>query len=161
MVDNQRACPAHEYRIVYTRPSDGGVSIIIPSPDCCVETEMRFVPKGADYHICHVSEIDADRTFRDAWTRNADTISVDMGKARDVWRQRMREARTPLLSDLDIAYQRADEAGDAKSKRDVALQKQALRDITKHPDIDAAQTPDDLKKVWPKELSDKTPNPAL
>lgn len=58
-----------EKRIIY--PTDeGGVAIIIPSPDCSLsvtEIARKDVPKGKPYKIIDASEIPADRTFRQAW----------------------------------------------------------------------------------------------
>lgn len=56
-------------RIIYPNP-DGGVSIVIPSPDCGLTVEeiaAKDVPSGVPYKIVDVSDIPADRTFRDAW----------------------------------------------------------------------------------------------
>jgi hypothetical protein len=96
---------------------------------------------------------DGDRTFRNAWTLSGAQITVDMPKARDIWRQKMREARAPLLQALDVEYMRADEAGDGAAKTRIAAEKQALRDVTADPAIEAAQTPDELKALWPSVLS--------
>jgi hypothetical protein len=58
-----------EKRIIY--PTDeGGVAIIIPSPDCSLsitEIAKKDVPKGKPYKIIDASEIPVDRTFRQAW----------------------------------------------------------------------------------------------
>lgn len=44
--------------------------------------------------IHKIGDLTSDRTFRDAWTcDDAGAISVDMTRARDIWRQRMRNAR--------------------------------------------------------------------
>ncbi len=75
------------------------------------------------------------------------TISVDMNKARAIHRDRMRAARTPKLAALDVAFQRALETGAETSA--IVAQKQALRDVTDDQAIDEAQTPDELKLVWP------------
>lgn len=98
----------------------------------------------------------ADRTFRGAWRDAGSTIRVDMPAAREIHRQRMRYAREPILLALDVAYQRAGEAApgmlDADhelAQADVVSRKQQLRDVTDDPAIDAAQTPDELKAVWP------------
>lgn len=74
-------------------------------------------------------------------------ILFDMAKAREIWRDKMRTAREPLLATLDVLYQRTLEAGFDTS--DVVARKQALRDVTADPAIDAAQTLDELKAVWP------------
>jgi hypothetical protein len=95
------------------------------------------------------ADIPPDRTFRGAWKDGGAAVDVDMPKARDIHRDRMRQAREPKLAALDIEYQRADEKGDAAAKADIAARKQALRDVTADPAIEAAQTPDELKAVWP------------
>jgi hypothetical protein len=59
-------------RIIYPN-DDGGVSIIIPSPDCGLSIEeiaVKDVPKGKSYKIVDASDIPTDRTFRNAWEYN-------------------------------------------------------------------------------------------
>lgn len=109
----------------------------------------KDVPSDADVLIIDDSRIPEDRTYRNAWKHDGNTVVHDMPKARELHRNMLRRARAPKLAELDIEYQRADERGDATAKQDVAARKQALRDCTKHPDIDAAATVDDLKKCWP------------
>jgi hypothetical protein len=126
------------------------------------ETEDKFVRRimekdvpstAREALIIDDSLIPADRTFRAAWTRDVGRlVSIDMSKAREIHRDRMRSARGPKLRELDVAYQRADEAGDIDQKRTIAAEKQTLRDITAHPDIDNAMTPDALKAIWPEVL---------
>ena len=53
------------------------------------------------------------------------------------------------LAALDVEYQHADERGDVAEKARIAAKKQALRDVTADPAIEAAQTPEALKAVWP------------
>lgn len=81
-------------------------------------------------------------------------ITISMVKAREIQRDRIRAMRAPVLAELDIAYQRADEQGDSEAKADIAARKQALRDATKDPAIDAAKTPEELKAVIPGALKD-------
>jgi len=140
-------------RIVYSNPG-GSVSIIIPAPGIKIEDVLGQVPDGAAYHFCPVRDISSDRTFRDAWIKSGEKIDVHMGKARDIWRNKMREHRAAKLAALDVDYIRADEAGDLAKKKSISARKQALRDVTKHPDIEAAQTPEQLKSVWPSVLVD-------
>jgi len=150
-------------KIAFTLP-DGRTAIVHPAPEARMpdESEDIFISRimaadlpaeAIDPHIIDDAQMPADRTFRDAWKHTAGTIAVDMPKAREIQRSRMREARTPKLAALDVEYQRADEAGDSDRKKAVAARKQALRDVTKLPAIDAAQTPDALKSVWPDDLS--------
>lgn len=95
------------------------------------------------------ADIPSDRSYRNGWTVKGGKIDHDITKCRDLHRDKMRAARVPRLAELDVDYQRADEASDVQRKKDIAKAKQELRDVTKLPEIDAAQTVDDLKKVWP------------
>lgn len=56
-------------RIIF--PNDeGGVSIIVPAPDCGLTIEeiaAKDVPAGKPFKIVDVSDIPEDRTFRNAW----------------------------------------------------------------------------------------------
>jgi hypothetical protein len=56
-------------RIIY--PTDeGGVAIIIPAVECGLTIEeiaTKDVPAGKPFKIVDVSDIPADRTFRNAW----------------------------------------------------------------------------------------------
>lgn len=60
-------------RIIY--PTDeGGVAIIIPAPECGLTIEeiaAKDVPEGKPFKIVNVSDIPADRTFRNAWEYTA------------------------------------------------------------------------------------------
>jgi hypothetical protein len=57
-------------RIIF--PNDGGgVSIIVPSPDCGLTIEeiaAKDVPEGTPYQIVDMADVPSDRTFRNAWT---------------------------------------------------------------------------------------------
>ena len=100
-------------------------------------------------------ELPTERTFRDAWSfggnPEAGVIVVDMAAAREIWRDKIRQAREPRFAELDAAFIRALESGADTS--DIVLQKQLLRDAPSDPAIDAAQTPDELKLVQPAGLN--------
>jgi hypothetical protein len=56
-------------RIIYPN-DDGGVSIVIPAPECGLTIEeiaVRSVPEGKPFKIVDAADIPSDRTFRDAW----------------------------------------------------------------------------------------------
>lgn len=58
-----------DQRIIF-KNNDGGVSVIIPAPDCGLTIEEiaeKDVPGGAEFRIVEAADITADRTFRDAW----------------------------------------------------------------------------------------------
>lgn len=141
-------------KIVYER-ADGTVVIVMPpaihrfSTDAEAERNafVKLPPDAINPRFVENDSIPTDRTFRNAWIANGKGVTVDMTRAKDVCRCQLRTVRAPVLASLDVAYQRADEANDQKAKSAIATQKQTLRDITDHPSIDAAKTPDELKSV--------------
>lgn len=112
------------------------------------------------YRIADTSCLPADRMYRNAWTDDlpTKTVDVDMKKARDIHRDYMRVARRDRLVELDAESQAADRAADAVKKKAVDAKKQQLLDVTKHPAIEAAQTPEQLKQVWPDFLGPRVTN---
>ncbi len=132
------------------RRADGGVSILRLIGEADLSAELAKWEAVADPAWLPVqaapideSDIPADRTFRDAWTHDG-SINVDMPKAREVVRQRLREARAPKMAALDVESLRANEAKDAAKMTAIAARKQELRDITANVEIDEAQTAEAL-----------------
>ena len=95
--------------------------------------------------------VPTDRTFRGAWTFNGDAVDVDMAAAKDIWRDKIRQARTEPLAALDTAFMKALETGADTTQ--ITADKQALRDAPTHADIDAATTPEELAAVQPAGLT--------
>ena len=87
-------------------------------------------------------EIPTDRTFRNAWEHN-DGIKVNVPKAKDITKNRLRAERKPLLEAQDILFQRALETGE--STEEIVKEKQRLRDITKQ--VDSLTSLDELKAL--------------
>lgn len=98
-----------------------------------------------------LEDFPADPTFRNAWT-DTGRIEVDMPKAREIHKDNLRAMRSPKLAALDADYLRADETGDTVAKTRIAAEKQALRNVTADPAIEAAKTPEELKAVLPPAL---------
>ena len=114
---------------------------------------QTFIKIGATSYDAADYEVPAERTFRGAWEANADTgvISVDMAAAKDIWRDKIRQARTEPLAALDTAFMKALETGADTTQ--ITADKQALRDAPAHPAIDAATTPEELVAVQPAGLT--------
>ena len=73
-------------------------------------------------------------------------IKTDMAKAKEIHKNRIREARTPKLAALDIEFQNALETGsDTASK---VSKKQALSDAPADSAIGSATTDAELKAQW-------------
>ena len=70
-------------------------------------------------------------------------IIVDIDKAKDITKYRLRQEREPLLLAQDVAFQRALESNADTSA--IVAEKQRLRDITTL--VDTANTVEELKAL--------------
>lgn len=86
-----------------------------------------------------------DRTFRDAWEFRGDVVEVDMVAALAIHRGSLRRERQPMLDALDVEFMMALETGGDTAA--IVAKKKALRDITEHPKLAKAATPEALKKL--------------
>jgi len=68
-------------------------------------------------------------------------INININKAKDITKDKLRAERKPLLESLDVQFQRALETGANTS--DIVAEKQRLRDITLT--VDSMTTVDELK----------------
>ena len=84
-------------------------------------------------------------------------ININMDKARDIHRDRIRQARTKLFETADLAFMQAIEAGDDLAKAEAVAVKQLLRDAPAAPDIDAAANLDELRAAWNESLLGPSP----
>ena len=138
-------------RIVY-QGENGETCVVIPAPQYSGTMDdllKQVVPENCrdSADIVEVNTIPNDRTFRDAWvTSKGKSAEIDLSKAKEEAKIKVRQARTPKFAELDVAYQRADEAGDSDTKTAVATKKQTARDATKNTKITGADTVDKLKE---------------
>ena len=70
-------------------------------------------------------------------------ITINLTKAKDITKDRLRLDRKPLLEAQDILFMKAQESG--ADTTDIVAEKQRLRDITK--DADTCTTTDQLKAL--------------
>ena len=68
-------------------------------------------------------------------------ITIDITKAKEITKEKLRLDRQPLLEAQDILFQRALETG--ADTTDIIAEKKRLRDITN--DVDAMTTEEELK----------------
>jgi hypothetical protein len=114
---------------------------------------QTLIKIGATEYDAADYTLPAERTFRGAWEADTDVgvISVDMAAARDIWRDKIRQARAEPLAALDTAFMKALETGADTTQ--ITADKQALRDAPNAPAIDAATTPEELVAVQPAGLT--------
>ena len=70
-------------------------------------------------------------------------ITINMNKAKDITKKRLREERKPLLEAEDIKFMRAQEEGSDTTA--IVAEKNRLRDITNS--VDSCTTTDELKAL--------------
>mgnify|MGYP003316022415 CR=1 FL=1 len=73
-------------------------------------------------------------------------FGIDMAKAREIHKTKIRVARKPKLEELDIEFQKALET--SADTTSIVSKKQALRDAPADSAIDAASDTDALKAQW-------------
>ena len=82
-------------------------------------------------------------------------IKVDMAKAKEVHKNKIREARAPKFAELDAEFNKALETG--ASTTDIVAKKQALRDAPAAAEIENAADTDALKAQWDTSLIGEKP----
>mgnify|MGYP003147157285 CR=1 FL=1 len=73
-------------------------------------------------------------------------IIHDMEKAKEIWRNKIRRARTPKLTELDVRYMRALE--DGSDVNIIVQNKEQLRNYPNRVEIEQATTIEQLQEIW-------------
>ena len=92
--------------------------------------------------------VPSDRHFRGAWSLSGNVISEDMTKAKEIFKDKIREVRAPLLEAEDVTYMKALEAGDSDAQAASVTAKNALRDAPAASAITNAADIAALKAAW-------------
>lgn len=71
-------------------------------------------------------------------------ITINIDKAKNIWKDKIRNARKPKLEELDVQYMKAQENDEDTSA--IVAKKQELRDFPAQ--VDSATTTDEIKAVW-------------
>ena len=107
-----------------------------------------IVDKDGNQIDASTATVPSDRHFRDAWSLSGKVISEDMTKAKEIFRDKIRELRKELLEEEDVVYMKALEADDADAKTASVAKKKALRDAPAAKAITDADTIAKLKAAW-------------
>jgi hypothetical protein len=128
--------------IIYSN-ENGGVSVCTPTGELSIEeTQAKDTPEGSI--IVDKEDLpESDNDFFDAWELVDGKVLVNISKAKEITKKRLRAEREPLLQAQDVAFQRAQESGSDTSA--IVVEKQRLRDITKL--ADSAKTLDELRSL--------------
>ena len=108
----------------------------------------NIVDKDGNTISASDATVPSDRHFRGAWTLSGKTISEDLTVAKTIFKDKVREARKPLLEAEDVVYMKALEAGDSSAQSASVAKKKALRDAPAAKAITDADTIAKLKAAW-------------
>ena len=108
----------------------------------------NIVDKDGNTISASDATVPSDRHFRGAWTLSGKTISEDLAVAKTIFKDKVREARKPLLEAEDVVYMKALEAGDSSAQSASVTKKKALRDAPAAKAITDADTIAKLKAAW-------------
>ncbi|MBA4259164.1 MAG: hypothetical protein C0446_08365 [Chitinophaga sp.] len=132
-------------KVVFTRPEDGGVTVVIAAPKEQLEKVLgpltedqyrshvleRSIPTGAlNVRTLSDSDIPSNREFRDAWVdvTQDSKLNIDMQKAKQIALESMRKEREEKFKELDKQALRALETDSDLYL--IQIKKQKLRDST-------------------------------
>ena len=137
-----------DVRFVYT--DDDGMLIVVCPADKTEKTldEIKTLncPTTNTIYTVQPSDCPIDRSFRDAWTFDGTNFSVDITKAKEIHKDKIRLAREKKFEELDVEFQRALETSADTSA--IVTKKQALRYAPSSAGITTAVTATDLKANW-------------
>lgn len=116
-----------------------------------------IVDKDGNQIDASTATVPANRDFRGAWSLSGTVISEDLDKAKEIFKDKIREVRGPLLDAEDVVYMKAMEADDASAKTASVTKKNALRDAPAASAIGSASTIAELKAAWDTDLLGASP----
>jgi hypothetical protein len=113
--------------IIFTN-DNGGVSVCIPTGELDIQA-VKAKDTPSTSIIVQESELpQADNDFFNAWELADGVVTVNLDKAKELTKARLRAEREPLLAAQDVLFQRAQETGADTSA--IVAEKTRLRNVT-------------------------------
>jgi len=113
--------------IIFTN-DNGGVSVCIPTGELPIEAVKAKDTPSTSIIVQDYELPQADNDFFNAWELANGVVTVNLDKAKEITKARLRQQREPLLAAQDVLFQRAQESGGDTSA--IVAEKQRLRDVT-------------------------------
>lgn len=107
-----------------------------------------IVDKDGNQIDASKATVPANRDFRSAWSLSGNVITEDLTKSKEIFKDKIREIRQPLLDEEDVVYMKALEAADSDAQAASIAKKKALRDAPAAKAITDADTIAKLKAAW-------------
>ena len=116
-----------------------------------------IVDKDGNQIDASTATVPANRDFRGAWSLSGTVISEDLTKAKEIFKDKIRQVRKPLLEAEDVTYMKAMEDDDATAKAASVTKKNSLRDAPAASAITNASDIAALKAAWDADLLGDSP----
>lgn len=117
--------------LVYKNPGNGPIAtpviMLAESKLTSFDEHMSGIDSVLEPTIIEDTEL-PDRKYTMAWELINGAITINFDKAKEIKKDILRMLRTPLLTELDIAFQRALETNSDTTA--IVAEKQRLRDVT-------------------------------
>ena len=116
-----------------------------------------IVDKDGNQIDASTATVPANRNFRGAWSLSGTVITEDLATAKEIFKDKIREVRKPLLEAEDVVYMKAMEDDDASAKTASVTKKTALRDAPAASAISSASDIAALKAAWDTDVLGDSP----
>ena len=116
-----------------------------------------IVDKDGNQIDASTATVPSDRHFRGAWSLSGSVISEDMDAAKEIFKDKIREVRAPLLEAEDVVYMKALEAGDTDAQAASVTKKNNLRNAPAASAITNAANIAALKAAWDTDVLGDSP----
>ena len=105
------------------------------------------------------STMPSDRHFRNAWVFDSSqsAITEDLTAAKEIFKDKIRLVRGPLLEAEDVVWMKAAEANDSDGKIASVTKKKKLRDAPAASAITNATSITELKAAWDSDVLGASP----
>jgi hypothetical protein len=128
--------------IIFTN-DNGGVSVCVPTGEMPIEAVKAKDTPSNSIIVDSADLPQADNDFFNAWELANGVVTVNLNKAKELTKTRLRAEREPLLAAQDVLYMRAIEANVDTTA--IVAEKTRLRDITNG--VDACTTTAQLRAL--------------
>ena len=117
----------------------------------------NIVDKDGNSIAAADATVPSDRHFRNAWSLSGSTITEDLTASKLIFKDKVREARTPLLAAEDVVYMKALEDADTDAQAASVAKKKKLRDAPAASAITNASSISALKSAWDTDVLGASP----
>ena len=117
----------------------------------------NIIDKDGNSIVASDATVPSDRLFRNAWSLSGSTITEDLTASKLIFKDKIREVRTPLLAAEDVVYMKALEGADTDAQAASVTKKNALRDAPAASAIANAANIGALKSAWDADVLGDSP----